>query len=53
MAPPAPYLAIYEIEAEDPNAAIEEIKRRAGAGEMNISPALDTASAPMWLYKAR
>lgn len=53
MTPPAPYLAIYEIEAEDPNAAIEEIKRRAGAGEMNISPALDTASAPMWLYKAR
>ncbi len=53
MTPPAPYLAIYEIEAEDPNAAIAEIQRRAGAGEMKISPALDVTSAPMWLYKAR
>ncbi len=53
VAPPAPYLAIYEIEADDPNAAIAEIQRRAGAGEMKISPALDITSAPMWLYKAR
>jgi len=53
MPPPAPYLAIYEIEAEEPGAAIAEIQRRAGAGEMTISPALDTNSAPMWLYKAR
>ena len=53
VAPPAPYLAIYEIEADDPNAAIAEIQRRAGAGEMKISSALDITSAPMWLYKAR
>jgi hypothetical protein len=53
VSPPASYLAIYEIEDDDPKAVIAEIQRRAGTGEMTISPALDKSSAPMWLYKAR
>lgn len=51
--PPAPYLAVYEIEAEDPAAVLAELGRRASSGEMQISPALDTGSAQMWLYQAR
>ena len=51
--PEASYLAIYEIETDDPAAVLAELGRRAQAGEMNISPALDSASAKMWLYKAR
>lgn len=52
-APPAPYLAIYEIDADDAEAAIAELQRRAGTGEMHISPALDIASTRMWLYRVR
>lgn len=51
--PPAPYLAIYEIETDDPNAVIAELGRRIGSGEASLSPALDPASASMWLYAAR
>jgi hypothetical protein len=51
--PGATYLAIYEIEADDGGQVIAELGRRAMAGEMVISPALDAASAKMWLYKAR
>ena len=49
----ADYLAIYEIEADDPGAVIAELGRRAGSGEMEISPALDTSTARMMLFKAR
>lgn len=49
----ADYLAIYQIETDDPRAVIAELTRRAQAGEMEISPALDTATARMMLFKAR
>ncbi|WP_375397281.1 hypothetical protein [uncultured Sphingomonas sp.] len=49
----ADYLAIYDIETDDPGAVIAELTRRAQAGEMEISPALDTASARMMLFRAR
>ena len=51
--PEAGYLAVYEIETDDPGKVLGELGRRAQAGEMVISPALDSASAKMWLYKAR
>lgn len=51
--PSTPYLAIYEIETDDPAAVLGELGRRAQAGEMVISPTLDPSSAKMWLYKAR
>jgi hypothetical protein len=51
--PDANYVAVYEIETDDPGAVMAELGRRAMAGEMEISPALDPASAKMWLYKAR
>ena len=49
----ANYLAIYQIETDDPGAVIAELVRRAGAGEMAISPALDAGTARMMLFKAR
>lgn len=52
-APPAPFLAIYEIETDDPLAVLAELNHRAGSGQMKISPALDVESAHMWLYEAR
>jgi hypothetical protein len=51
--PPATYLALYEIETDDPMTVMAELRRRVSSGEAKISPALDTASAGMWLYKAR
>jgi len=38
---PAPYLAIYEAETDDPKALLEELTRRSSTGEMQISGALD------------
>ena len=51
--PPAAALAVYEIEADDPAAAIAELGRRIGSGEAKLSPALNTSTAKMWLYKLR
>lgn len=48
----ADYLAIYEIETDDPGAVLAELTRRAQAGEMAISPALDPSTARMMLFKA-
>ena len=36
----APYLAIYEIEADDPNVTLCEIGKRAGTEKMRMSKAL-------------
>ena len=49
----ADYLAIYDIETDDPAAVLAELQRRAGAGEIGISPALDRPTARMMLFKAR
>ncbi|MBW8754945.1 MAG: hypothetical protein JF595_12490 [Sphingomonadales bacterium] len=49
---PAPYLAIYEIEADDPGTVLAEMMRRAEAGEMSLSDALNIDQAQIWMYKA-
>ena len=52
--PDAQYLAIYEIEADDPAAVLAEIGRRSKAGEMKApTDALDFASAKIMFYKQR
>ena len=48
---PAPYLAIYEIEADDPGTVMGEMMRRAQAGEFVMSDALNIEQAQIWLYK--
>jgi hypothetical protein len=48
---PAPYLAIYEIEADDVSSVLGEMMRRSQAGEMSMSDALDVEQAKIWMYK--
>lgn len=48
---PSQYIAIYEIDAEDPNLVLEELKRRSRSGMMEMSDALDTETPQIWLYE--
>ena len=50
---PGQYLALYEIETDDITTVLAEMGRRAAAGEMSMSDALDRDSARMWFYEAR
>ncbi len=47
----APYLAIYDIETDDIDAAVKELTRRAERGEMAVSPALDTDGGFAAIYE--
>src|SRR5271155_5226362 len=49
----APYLALYEIESDDPMATLAELRSRAGTPAMPISPALDATRVSAVLYSAR
>ncbi|HEX7743126.1 MAG TPA: hypothetical protein VF489_01715 [Sphingobium sp.] len=51
--PPQPYLALYELELDDPSTFFNEMGRRAQSGEMKITTALDASSAQLWLYRAQ
>lgn len=42
------YLAIYEIESEDPSAVLEQVKIRSGTDAMKISPFLVGARAILY-----
>lgn len=45
------YLAIYEIEAEDPDSVVSELRKRVAEGTIDVSEALDAESVVSWLYK--
>ena len=45
------YLAIYEIETDDPGALFAEMGRRAQSGEITQSDALDAPASVLWVYK--
>lgn len=45
------YLAIYDIETDDPGGFMAEMGRRAAEGLMPISDALDPETVRMWLYQ--
>jgi hypothetical protein len=45
------YLALYELEVDDPSQVMAELGRRRGAGEMNMSDALDAASAKVCFFR--
>jgi hypothetical protein len=51
--PEAKYLAIYEFEAENPADLLVEFGKRAKAGQMYVSPSLDTNTAKPMIYKVR
>jgi hypothetical protein len=48
-----PFLAIYEVEADDPAKVLAELRRRSAEQEMKVSPALDTSTAVLWVYRER
>ncbi len=51
--PPGEYLAIYEIETDDPAAVMAELNRRAMAGEMQMTDSIDMPAARLWLWEQR
>lgn len=50
---PGSFLAIYELELDDPATLVPEIYRRIQAGEMAMTDTIDGPSAQLWLLKAR
>jgi hypothetical protein len=51
--PEMPYLAIYEIECDDPQALMAEMDRRGAAGLMPVSDAIDVERVKVWMYQHR
>ena len=49
--PGLPYLAIYEIETDDPTSVMAEMGRRSAIGTMKASDALDAKAVVLWIYK--
>ena len=47
---PARYLAIYEIDSDDPAASFAAL--RAAVGDMTVSDAIDRSSVTSWIYTA-
>jgi len=50
---PAPYLAIYEIETDDPAGVFAELRRRSVSGEMKMTDSIDRTAARLWLWEER
>lgn len=48
---PGSYLAIYELETNDPAAVLAEVNARAGTDAMPLSPALDLANVTVALLE--
>ena len=46
-----PYLALYEIESDDVEATLGELRRRSAAGELKTSTALDRSKTSSTLYE--
>ncbi|MDB6100827.1 MAG: hypothetical protein JWO52_826 [Gammaproteobacteria bacterium] len=49
---PGRYLALYEIETGDPEAAVAELTRRSGTKQMIISEAMDMSKVSAMLFAA-
>lgn len=57
MAPMGPaglrYLAIYEIECDDPVQVMAELGKRSADGTMSMTDAIDGPASVIWYYKQR
>ena len=49
--PPGSYLAIYEIEVDDPATVLAEMMQRSQAGEFRMTDSIDRESAQIWFYR--
>lgn len=47
------YLAIYEIETDDPVSVVAEMGKRSAAGKFTMTDSLDAEAAVLWIYQAR
>ena len=47
----SPYMAVYDIETDDIEALLKEVKRRAAAGEITQSDAVDSHSNYLAIYE--
>jgi hypothetical protein len=47
-----PYMALYDIETDDPEALLAELTKHAGTPAMPISTAMDAANTSLTLYAA-
>jgi len=47
------HLAIYEIEADNPDSVLNELHKRVAAGTIDVSDALNWQSVVSWIYKAQ
>lgn len=52
-AAPFDFLAVYELDAEDPDLILAEISRRVKSGEMPVSDAIERGSSTTWIYALR
>ena len=48
-----PYLAIYEMETDDPQKVMAELTSRAGSGKLNMTATIDVPNVQMSVYKLR
>lgn len=46
-----PYLAIFEIEADDPRNVMTEMNRRVAEGSMSLSDSLEMEATVLWFYE--
>lgn len=46
-----PYLAIYELETDDPNNVLAELAAQSAAGTLHMSPTLDLVNVQTAVYK--
>ena len=47
---PAPYLAVYQIESDDPQEALGQLGRAMASGEITMSPSVEVhGSAPLYI----
>jgi hypothetical protein len=49
--PGAPYLAIYEVETDDPAQVLAELGKRSADGTMQMTDSIDAPASVMWFYK--
>jgi hypothetical protein len=50
MPTPAPYMTIFEIDADDPLSVLAEMNKRSQSGEWSMTTALDVSAVRMWIY---
>jgi hypothetical protein len=51
--PIASYLATYELDVDDPMSVLQEMGKRAQAGQMQMTDAIDLTSAKITLFKQK